>query len=64
MSASNSQRYAKRGAVIMPVEPPYEVLRFMAGDPVILSASDEQIARAEYADFREQMKAAQEMKRK
>jgi len=63
-SATSTDRYAKRGPVIMPVEPPYEILRWLAGDPVILAASDEQSLRKQYAEFRVRMQAANKEKRK
>lgn len=64
MSAPDSYKgkYAKRGPVVMPVEPPYEVLRWLAGNPIILAASDEQSLRKQYAEFRERMKAAKARK--
>ena len=51
-----TDRNAKRGPVIMPVEPPRDVLMAMAGDPVILAASDEQQAVFMYAVIREALK--------
>ena len=52
-SMSDSHKYAKRGPVIMPVEPPYDVLLAMAGDPLILAASDELACRELYVLMRE-----------
>lgn len=51
----------KRSPVIMPVEPPYEVLRAMAGDPVILAADEELCAYFQYKLIRH---ALMERKRK
>lgn len=55
--------YAKRGPVILPIECPREVLLMLAGNPLILTASDEQALRIKYAHFREAMRAAQERRR-
>ena len=49
-------RYAKRGPVTIPAKPPYEVLRAMCGDPIILAGSDEQQARFIYAAIYEALK--------
>ena len=49
---------AKRDPVVMPLEPPYEIIRWLAGSPLILAASDEQRIRMQYAEFRERMKDA------
>jgi hypothetical protein len=46
----------------MPAEPPYELMRWLAGDPLLLAASDEQSIREHYAEFRERVKAARERK--
>jgi hypothetical protein len=40
----------------IPIAPPYEVLKLLAGDPLILSASDEQAARNFWADVIELLK--------
>lgn len=50
---STPSRNAKRGPVIMPIDPPFDVLRALAGDPVILCASDEKQARFCYALIRQ-----------
>jgi len=42
----------------MPVEPPWEVLLWLAGNPVILAASDEQSYRMQWAQLREMLKDA------
>ena len=49
-------RYPKRGPVTMPAKPPYDVLRAMCGDPLILAASDEQWAVFLYAVIYEALK--------
>ena len=51
-ASTESAKYPKRGPVIMPVKPPYDVLRYMAGDPVILAASDEAHCRNVYQAVR------------
>ena len=51
-AAARSARYPTRGPVTMPVEPPYEVLRAMAGDPLILAADEAQRARFLYTLIR------------
>ena len=43
---------SQRRAVTMPPKPPYEVLRYMAGDPLILAASDEAHCRNVYQAVR------------
>ena len=53
-----TDRNAKRGPVIMPVEPPWEVLLWLAGNPVILASSDEQSYRMQWAMLREMLKDA------
>ena len=52
MTNSQTAKYAKRGPVTMPKVPPYDVLRAMAGDPVILAASDEAHCRNVYQAVR------------
>ena len=47
-SNSHRSKYAKRGPVTMPVEPPYSALRAIACNPIILAASDEHSARIIY----------------
>ena len=59
-----ASKHAKRGPVLLPVECPYEVLLMLAGNPVILAASDEQALRIQYAHFRAAMRAAQEKRKK
>ena len=59
-----TNRYAKRGPVIMPVEPPYEVLRAMAGNPVILAASDEFANRGIYETLRQALVKCAKERRK
>ena len=49
---SQRTKYPKRGPVVMPVEPPHDVLRYMAGDPLILAASDEAHCRNVYQAVR------------
>lgn len=56
-------KYPKRGPVVLPLEPPMEVLRWLAGDPVIMAGSDEQGLRKQYAEFRERIKAATKEKK-
>ena len=48
----SANKYAKRGGITMPVEPPREVLIALAGYPAILDASDEQWVRDQYAVIR------------
>ena len=57
-------RKPKRGPVIMPIKPPYEVLRAMAGDPVILAASDEFAVRGIYETLRQALEKYATEKRK
>ena len=47
-----------RDDVVMPVEPPHSVLRWLAGDPLILAASDEQALRRHWAELRARIRAA------
>lgn len=49
------KRYAKRGPVIMPVQPPFDILQWMAGDPIVLAASDEQTMREFYNGLRKRL---------
>lgn len=58
-----TEKYAKRGPVILPVECPYDVLLFLTGSPTILSANEEHSLRIQYARFRETMRAAQEKRK-
>ncbi|OGT57563.1 MAG: hypothetical protein A3E01_08475 [Gammaproteobacteria bacterium RIFCSPHIGHO2_12_FULL_63_22] len=53
-----TDRNAKRWPVIMPVEPPYEVLCWLSGNPLILAASVEQSYRMMWAELREMLKEA------
>ena len=47
------KRKRTRNDVVMPLDPPYSVLRWLAGDPVILAASDELACRELYDLIRE-----------
>jgi hypothetical protein len=46
-----------RDDVVMPVEPPRELIQWLAGDPLILAASDEQRIRKQYAEVRVRLRA-------
>lgn len=63
MSKSASCTDTAKRTVVMPREIPFEVLLWLAGDPVILAASDEKHIRKKWAELRERIKAA-ERKRK
>lgn len=54
----------KRKPVLMPISPPYEFLKWLAGDPLILAASDEQSLRYQYAQFRTALRDSMKAKKK
>lgn len=52
------KRKRTRDDVVMPRNPPHSVLRWLAGDPLILAASDEQALRMQWAELRVRIRAA------
>lgn len=44
-----------RAEKMLPEEPPYEALKALAGDPLLLAASDEQELRRRYAVMRQRL---------
>ena len=52
------KRKRTRDDVVMPLEPPHSVLRWLAGDPLILAASDEQALRRQWGKLRARIRAA------